>query len=176
MADIIDRLKEPEAHYPGNFDTPKRANAMLSCMCQEAIEEIESLRRQLAEKSADIERLYKVIDANWVSQKQIIVSQLLVEQLREALEKLSLYVAHNGDDWVHLRAKEALALPQDTTALEAMIAKAGEAMRERCVAAYKQETATWKAWPQAGAAERKGTGVIRALPAITIDDLKGGAA
>ena len=41
--ELIERLKEPEAHYPGNFDTPKRANAMLSCLCQEAADEIESL-------------------------------------------------------------------------------------------------------------------------------------
>ena len=27
MTDIVERLKEPETHYPGNFDTPKRANA-----------------------------------------------------------------------------------------------------------------------------------------------------
>ena len=49
MTDIIERLKEPEAHYPGNFDTPKRANAMLSCLCQEAAEEIERLRGALAD-------------------------------------------------------------------------------------------------------------------------------
>ena len=49
MTDIIDLLKEPEAHHPGNFDTPKRANAMLSCLCQDAAEEIERLRKQLSE-------------------------------------------------------------------------------------------------------------------------------
>ena len=41
MSDIVEQLKEPESHYPGNFDTPKRANAMLSCLCQEAAETIE---------------------------------------------------------------------------------------------------------------------------------------
>ena len=46
MTDIIERLKEPEAHYPGNFNTPKRAYAMLSCLCQEAAEEIEQLRQR----------------------------------------------------------------------------------------------------------------------------------
>ena len=51
MADIIERLKEPEEHYPGNFNTPKRANAMLSCLCQEAAEEIEQLRQQIADRS-----------------------------------------------------------------------------------------------------------------------------
>ena len=57
MSDIVEQLKEPESHYPGNFDTPKRANAMLSCLCQEAAETIESLRQQLAEKDAEIEQL-----------------------------------------------------------------------------------------------------------------------
>ena len=51
MTDIIERLKEPEVHYPGNFNTPKRANAMLSCLCQEAAEEIEQLRQQIADRS-----------------------------------------------------------------------------------------------------------------------------
>jgi len=30
-------------------------------------------------------------------------------QLLEALEKLSLYVAHNGDDWVQREARAAIA-------------------------------------------------------------------
>lgn len=53
MNDIVERLKEPELHYPGNFRTPLRANAMLSCLCQEAAETIESLRQQLADSEAE---------------------------------------------------------------------------------------------------------------------------
>jgi hypothetical protein len=32
-----------------------------------------------------------------------------IAQLLEALEKLSLYVAHNGDDWVQREARAAIA-------------------------------------------------------------------
>lgn len=36
MTTLIDRLNNPELHYPGNFDTPARANAVLMSLCQEA--------------------------------------------------------------------------------------------------------------------------------------------
>lgn len=34
--------------------------------------------------------------------------------------------------------------------------------REACVKAYEAEADTWKAWPQAGIAKRKGVAAIRA--------------
>lgn len=36
LVTLIAQLKDPEMHFPGNFDTVKRANAMLMCLCQEA--------------------------------------------------------------------------------------------------------------------------------------------
>lgn len=36
LVTLIAQLKDPEIHFPGNFDTVKRANAMLMCLCQEA--------------------------------------------------------------------------------------------------------------------------------------------
>lgn len=36
-------LDAPEEHYPGNFDTPQRANAMLLCLAQEAADELRRL-------------------------------------------------------------------------------------------------------------------------------------
>jgi archaellum component FlaC len=33
--------------YPGNFDTPQRANALLFGLCQEAAEEIKNLRGKI---------------------------------------------------------------------------------------------------------------------------------
>jgi hypothetical protein len=44
MNDIITVLNDPEKVYPGNFDTPQRANALLFGLCQEAAEEIKKLR------------------------------------------------------------------------------------------------------------------------------------
>lgn len=141
MIDIVERLSaNVNWLMRDGFETSAK-----NVQC--ALAEIESLRQRLAEKDAEIERLYKVIDANWVSQKQIIVSQLLVERLREALNlwKLASNNAEESelDDMacycvpmpLFCDADEAtgaaLALPQDTTALEAMITKAGEVMRER---------------------------------------------
>ena len=45
--DIITALNDPEKVYPGNFDTPQRANALLFGLCQEAAEEIKTLRGKL---------------------------------------------------------------------------------------------------------------------------------
>ena len=47
--DLIDILEDPEDAYPGNFDTPQRANALLFGLCQGAAEEIRKLRRALAQ-------------------------------------------------------------------------------------------------------------------------------
>lgn len=71
---------------------------------------------------------------------QLAASQAREVQLRDALGNIFEY--WNGDtiDAIMLDALEhiegitykVLALPQDTTALEVMIAKAGEVMRKRC--------------------------------------------
>ena len=42
LADILD---EPDVHYPGNFNTPKRANALLMGLAQEAADELRRLER-----------------------------------------------------------------------------------------------------------------------------------
>jgi hypothetical protein len=42
------------------------------------------------------------------------------------------------------------------------IAKAIEAEREACAKDFEAEADTWTAWPQAGAAKRKGAAAIRA--------------
>ena len=54
--------------------------------------------------------------------------------------------------------KEALSAPSDTSALETMIAKAGEKMRERIRIAKAQ------GWLS--------DGLIRTLPGVTLEDLK----
>jgi hypothetical protein len=45
--DIVTVLNDPEKAYPDNFDTPKRANALLFGLCQEAAEEIKKLRANI---------------------------------------------------------------------------------------------------------------------------------
>ena len=138
---------------------------------------IESLREQLAQKDTEIERLkaehataYKLVDY-W--QKKSASIQAREQQLRAAL----VIVDNAGDDewypYTPERAKTAIgktiALPQDTSALEAMIQKAGEVMRERCFAAcnadkYPNECDKSIAYDCRLA--------IRTLPGVTLGDLK----
>lgn len=99
-------------------------------ICKPAADTIESLRQQLA------------------------TSQAREVQLREALQTELDYQFDNYREiapWI----SKALALPQDTTALEAMIAKASEVMRERC------ERESWLMAP-----------VLRSIPEVTLEDLR----
>ena len=50
MTELVKILNNPEDYYPGNFDTPERANALLTGLCQDAATE-------LAQMQAEIERL-----------------------------------------------------------------------------------------------------------------------
>ena len=49
--------------------------------------------------------------------------------------------------------------------LEQLVALARADEREACERAYEAEADTWTAWPQAGAAKRKGATAIRAREA-----------
>ena len=89
---------------------------------------------------------------------------------REQQYRGALVIADNaGDDEWHPytpeQAKTAIgktiALPQDTSALEAMIQKAGEVMRERSIS-----TVTWPYDPNTIRGE------LRALPGVTLRDLQ----
>jgi hypothetical protein len=75
MTDLIKILNNPEEHYPGNFDTPQRANALLTGLCQDAATEIERLNAEVLEQcringmsaeredalAAEVERLNKAL-------------------------------------------------------------------------------------------------------------------
>lgn len=64
--DLVKVLMNPDGFYPWNFSTAKRANAMLSCLCQEAAEEITHLRQQVAtlteQRDMAVEALKTFID------------------------------------------------------------------------------------------------------------------
>jgi hypothetical protein len=47
---LTELLNNPEEHYPGNFDTPQRANALLTGLCQDAAKEIERLNAEVLEQ------------------------------------------------------------------------------------------------------------------------------
>jgi hypothetical protein len=50
MTDLTKILNNPEEHFPGNFDTPQRANALLTGLCQDAANEIERLNAEVLEQ------------------------------------------------------------------------------------------------------------------------------
>jgi hypothetical protein len=50
MRTLTELLNNPEEHYPGNFDTPQRANALLTGLCQDAANEIERLNAEVLEQ------------------------------------------------------------------------------------------------------------------------------
>jgi uncharacterized small protein (DUF1192 family) len=54
MTDLIKILNNPEEHYPGNFDTPQRANALLTGLCQDAANEIAKLQAEVERLKASI--------------------------------------------------------------------------------------------------------------------------
>jgi hypothetical protein len=47
MTELTKILTNPEEHYPGNFDTPQRANALLTGLCQDAANEIAKLQYEV---------------------------------------------------------------------------------------------------------------------------------
>lgn len=94
--------------------------------------------------------------------QQLAASQLQNTQLRGLLAQFANDLSLTYKQIMSLSA-EALALPTDTTALEAMIAKAGEVMRERAATLWLQcsEEEEWNLEE-----------AIRALPGVTIEDLQ----
>ena len=68
------------------------------------------------------------------------------------------------DDVIRL-AKEAgfrILVEPEIEWIERLIEMAQTEEREACAKAFEAEADTWKAWPQAGAAKRKGSKAIRA--------------
>jgi hypothetical protein len=144
----------------------------------------ESLRQQLAEKDAELVKWQR---RAWEEKSKHLASQAREQQLLELLRLLPETVIaeqpewdaseNNGIIWQLYLSRvcgEALALPQDTAALSAMIAKAGEVMRERCAVECEQRqmayaTAGYERHAQATAGLSDD---IRALPGVTLKDLK----
>ncbi len=106
--------------------------------------------------------------------RQLATSQAREQQLREVVwetnrhldQTYSDLIGHLGCEWLAAEyvdtlspmLSKALALPQDATAIEAIIAKAGEVMRERCIEYNTRRMIT--------------TAAIHALPGVTLEDLK----
>lgn len=153
--------------------------------------ELEQLKLQLAEKDKEIEQLKSENrDAcmglnDYYFGQQLAASQAREVQLREALEDANDFVERHSNRWDGINGKhpctvvessrQALALPQDTTALSAMIAKAGEVMRGQCVDVIGPYGKTRYLSSYEEGCEDTKAGIdteIRALPGVTLEDLK----
>lgn len=122
------------------------------------------------DQAAELEAARAEIERK-MSAGQFVLEQLAAEQaknveLRELVEHFALIdLGRNllpGDFglWV-LRARKAISTPDDTSALEDIVKKAGEVMREKCADAsidLYSERSTFEA--------------IHALPGVTLEDLK----
>ena len=121
----------------------------------EAYAEIETLRQQLAEKDAEIERLNSspTIEAcrQMIRDKAVIEASMLHAQLVEYQERLTKALGLVG----------AESQTEAECNLREMIAKAGEAMRERCA------KTPGKVLCLCDVEE-----IIRALPGVTLENLQ----
>ena len=153
---------------PGAMQAQENARIVIDASCR-----IAELEKQLAEKDEEIEHLDRT-KAEWKNTAKLLDEKLAVlqavnQQYREALED-----ARTADDLNYCASgayftdviDKTLALPQDTTALESMIAKAGEVMKE------KSAIAATKAWYQSTCYIHDITDSIRALHSVTLEDLK----
>lgn len=117
--------------------------------------------------NADSFKLYT--ETQCLAAQQLAASQLHNTQLREALVACIDFEQAGG--FIFDIAKQALALPADTTALESMIAKAGEIMRERCVA-YLNGDEGFAYFMGSKAPGSLFSEAIRSLPGVTLGDLQ----
>jgi hypothetical protein len=108
MTELAKILSNPEERYPGNFDTPQRANALLTGLCQDAATEIERLNAEVLEQcringmSADRE---DALRAELTRLKAIIA----IDKMAENACELGLDyepAVQEGRDWSLLEATQ----------------------------------------------------------------------
>ena len=182
-ADEIESLRQQLSEV---LEVKAAENASWNAAYSIQAEQIEFLRQQLAEKDAEIAQWKANSSENkWIAEEcarreqelrqQLAASQAREAQLREALHSIPIcyHSKINGKECAcgscesnHL-VEKALALPQDTSALSAMIAKASEVMQERCAdACISFGESTDLVFGEEFAEE------IRALPGVTLEDLQ----
>lgn len=139
---------------------------------EEAADLIEKQAAELASAGAEIERLSSscnfVGEANEKLGARVIVAekQLAAEQAKNAGLREAILTQAPFDSELEKPLIEAISAPSDTSALEALIAKAGEKMRDLAVA---KSTAGERKLTKTG---KSIAASIRALPGVTLEDLK----
>jgi hypothetical protein len=170
------RLHKPEKYNKDwwRFDPPHSADQLTEAYeagKREQASELEAARAEIERlKTVPMKYRRMAFNAHLQDENAKLSKQLAAEQaknvgMRELVEHFALIDLGKSllpDDfglWV-LRARKAIAPPSDTSALEALVAKAGEKMREMCIAEFLTRT-HWYAEEN-----------MRALPAVTLEDLK----
>lgn len=139
----IERLKSMQARYISERED----------ILTELNKEQESgteLRQQLAEFKSGQDAYQQLYNQKCF---ELAAAQLQIKQYRDAFELQRRDKWH----WEEIRDK-ALALPQDTTALEAIVERAGVVMRARCIRPCINNGLIGNA--------------IRAVPGVKLEDLK----
>lgn len=118
---------------------------------REVVDAMESYATQAAEMQDAWRRNEELL-------AQLAASQAREQQFRDLLSNCVIPFANSTMVTIaKWRVEEAFSTPNDTTALSAVVAKAGEVMRERCFAIGHSASIDDS---------------IRALPDVTLEDLK----
>ena len=134
-------------------------------------EERDQLRAELEAARADAKEAWEKLGEQCIAhtatiQKLAAEQAKNVELLEIAKKGLRHYenrnIAHGTRNPAAIALDEIAATPSDTSALEAIIERAGEVMREQC-ADYLDRY---------GEVSQRRSEEIRALPAVTLEDLK----
>lgn len=140
----------------------------------------QEMKERIEQLEAEVEHLERT-KAEWRNTAYQFDMKLAACQAREQQLLEVLYACEDmfdidvGSSNLHrkltvLDIKKVLATPPDTTALEAMIAKAGEVMREWCLEAGVMRNYKGAIVSRLSADGRDNA--IRAIPTVTLNDLK----
>jgi hypothetical protein len=131
MTELVKILNNPEEHYPGNFDTPQRANALLTGLCQDAATEVERLNKALTWEQNRAERIgtHSPGCHTWGSQHYeclLRVNAELVEALNDIVYGLEKSRIWGGMDWSYHPMHPVNYLPLRDKARAALAKATGE--------------------------------------------------
>jgi hypothetical protein len=139
-----------------SYMTDQQTHAESMSVIAEKVDEIESLKQQLAEAQEQLD-LQIPKQALGQLKQQLVESQAVNVKLRDHI-MLALEFCDLPAFSIAENLENALAIPSDTTALNELITKAGEVMRERCLSLREAHLVRSEE--------------IRAIPGVTLEDLK----
>lgn len=156
--DRIKQLEAEVAHWKANHANEVRRARILKDRPDMPIERVRAYEQWGADRERLVAEIERKMSAAAFILKQLAASQAREAKLREALEWEREFQKDQGRE-VSVFGGSVLAQPSDTTALEAVIAKTGEVMRERCCKVLFSNPAATEI-------------AIRALPGVTLDDIR----